>query len=152
MRSNRLTLSLGAAAILLALTAPRSFAQASMHKLYLPVVAAASAEPMDEAVLVQATLDQFDSALALHDIGRLQAAGINPNTAKRWHHFFSDNPRAEVTDSCPASELYISGDTAVWMCTETAKVISEGKPVPFEKMIRFTFTKRDGAWTISDRR
>jgi hypothetical protein len=152
MRLHRLALTLSAAAVLLAVNAPRSFAQASMNKLYSPVGAAIEAQPMEEAVQVQATLNRFDSALALHDIGQLQAEGVNAGSAKRWNHFFKDNPRAEVTDKCPASDLLIAGDTAVWKCTETATVISEGKPLPFEKVIRFTFTKTNGAWTISDRR
>jgi hypothetical protein len=149
MRWNRLILTLSAAAILIIANASRISAQTAREVRYSPAI---SNQPMDEAVKVEATLNRFDSALALRDIDLLQAAGINPVTAKRWHHFFKDNPRAEVTDSCPASQLFISGDSAVWNCTETATVIADGKPLPFSLGIRFTFTKSNGEWMISDRR
>jgi hypothetical protein len=108
--------------------------------------------PGDDAILVQAALSQFDSALALRDMSQLEAAGIQPGRVKGWQKFFKNNPQAKVTDNCPAPSLVILGDTANWDCVETATIISEGKPLPFAHIIRFTFTRKNGGWTISDRR
>ena len=138
-------LALATAAGSYALAAPGPFANASTDSGTAP-------RTVYEADLVQAALSQFDSALALRDIGQLQAAGVQPVSLKRWQRFFKSNPSDSVTDNCPASALVITGDTANWSCTETATVLSEGKPLPFMYVIRFTFTKKNGAWTISDRR
>lgn len=105
-----------------------------------------------EESLVRASLDEFDSALVARDIDRLQAVGIKPSTAKRWQKFFKSNPEAQVTDDCPVWTLIISGDDASWNCRETATIISEGKPVSFEHMIRFIFEKTNGVWMIVDRK
>jgi hypothetical protein len=106
----------------------------------------------EEAEPVQAALNRFDYALAMHDVGMLQAAGVKRSTAKLWQRFFSDNPRATVTDRCPASELSISYDTGYWTCTETVTIISEGKPKAFEHIIHFTFARKRGTWLVADRR
>ncbi len=140
-----------AAAGLLAMAAPPSWPQTA--KLVSSVADSSAARPaVGEAALVQAKLDQFDSALATHDIGQLQAAGVKPVSAKRWQKFFKENPAAQVTDRCPAWALAISGDAATWDCTEKATIVSEGKPLSFEHLIRYTFSKRDGVWTITDRK
>ena len=47
---------------------------------------------------VKAALSQFDYALAMHDVGMLQVAGVNTASAKLWGRFFSENPLATVTD------------------------------------------------------
>jgi hypothetical protein len=132
---------------------PGAFAQKTAFS-FAASVAPASAElqPMEEAATVQATLNQFDSAVASHDVEQLQAVGIKPGSARGWQKFFKSNPEATVTDNCPASTLVILSDTAVWSCTETVTVISEGKLVPFALGVRFTFAKRNGVWTIADRR
>jgi hypothetical protein len=136
-----------------AVATPGAFAQKTAYN-FAPSVVPASAEwqPMEEAATVQATLNQFDSAVASRDLAQLQAVGIKPGSAKNWQKFFKSNPEATVTDDCPASTLTILNDTAVWSCTETVTVISEGKPVPFALGVRFTFAKRNGVWTIADRR
>lgn len=112
----------------------------------------ASSRPDDQATLVSAALNRFDSALVSRDLVELQATGIKAGDAKRWHTFFKNNPAASVTDSCPSSALFLSGDTAVWSCTEMATVLSEGKPLTHVQVIRFTFARRNGEWKISDRR
>jgi hypothetical protein len=153
MRSRRLLSVLAAAAGIIAITPHSASAQASRQDL-IPVLSAAS-DPnqfQQAAAPVQEALNQFDSGLATHDIGLLQAAGIKPSHARGWQKFFKDNPDASVTDDCPSSSLMIAGDTANWYCTETATIISERKPVTFTKVIRFTFTRTSGGWTISDRR
>jgi hypothetical protein len=108
-------------------------------------------EPADEAAQVQVAMDRFDSAIAAHDIARMQAIGVSTRDAKRWQSFFR-NPGATVSDNCPASALVVSGDSASWVCTETATVINEGKPSPYAWVVHFTFVKRDGTWMIADRR
>jgi hypothetical protein len=149
MRFFRFYLVLISAAGLVAGAASGSMAQRAVYTA-APVTAAW--QPTEQAETVQAALYQFDSAVASHDVAQLQAAGIKPGSARGWQKFFKNNPEATVTDDCPASELMMLNDTAVWNCTETVTVISEGKPVPFALGIRFTFARRNGAWTIADRR
>ena len=142
-KSFGLILALVSAAGLLAMAAPNAFAQASGYTVkLLSASESATYQLAEEAVPVRSALNQFDSALAMHDVEKLQAVGIKRVSAKGWQKFFKDNPRATVTDYCPVSELFISDDTANWTCTETATVISEGKPRPFVHVIRFTFAKR----------
>ncbi|HEU5457425.1 MAG TPA: hypothetical protein VFU68_02285 [Terracidiphilus sp.] len=106
----------------------------------------------DRILSVRAVLDQFDTALARHDIDMLQATGVNRQNARRWRSFFRNNPQATITDDCPVSALYIAGDSAHWACTETATIISEGQPRAFVHTIRFTFARNNGMWLVADRR
>jgi hypothetical protein len=129
--------------------APSGLAQKAVYPAAAPMSAAW--QPTEQAATVQDALFQFDAAVASHDVALLQAAGIKPGSARGWQKFFKNNPDATVTDDCPASGLAMYNDTAVWNCTETVTVISEGKPVPFALGIRFTFARRNGAWTIADR-
>lgn len=105
-----------------------------------------------EALPLEAAMDRFNYALANHDVGMLQAAGVKNSSAKLWQRFFSENPLATVSDRCPVSELMISYDTGYWTCTETVTIISEGKPKPFLHVIHFTFAKKRGVWLVADRR
>jgi len=118
----------------------------------LPASESTTYQLAEEIGSVQATLEAFDSALAAHDVERLQAVGIKKVSAKGWQKFFKENPQATVTDRCSLSELFISGDTASWTCTETATIIYEAKPRAFDHVIRFTFAKTNGTWMIADRR
>ena len=153
MRSLRFLPAFIAAIAIFAAVAPFAGAQENRLTMLLPAPSPSpSHHASDEAGTVQATLNQFDSALATHDVSLLQAVGIQPSRAKGWQKFFRNNPDASVTDDCPANSLYITGDTASWDCVETATVTSEGKPVSFTKLIRFTFVRTSGVWTISDRR
>ena len=153
MRCNGLLLALLGAICWLTTAAPGAFAQNARDNAATPDGPAPAAErALEEAALVRMTLDQFDSALASHDVGQLQAAGVKPASAKGWQRFFKSNPGARVKDNCPAYALYISGNTAYWACTETATIVSDGEPLVFTHLIRFTFTRKNGAWTISDRR
>lgn len=101
---------------------------------------------------VKAALSQFDYALAMHDTGMLQVAGVNRESAKLWDKFFSENPLATVTDNCPASELFVAEDKAIWTCTETVTIISAGRPRAFDHVIQFTFGRDHGIWKVADRR
>lgn len=153
MKSFQLVLAVVAAVGPLAMGPHNVFAQTLTYSA-TPLVAAAApvCQSVDEAAQVQAALSQFDSALASRDIQQLQAAGIKPESAKGWQKFFKNNPGAKVTDKCPAGALGISGDTAIWSCTETATLISEGKPLAYAQPVRFMFARKDGVWSISDRR
>jgi hypothetical protein len=111
----------------------------------------AACEVVAEATRVQEALDRFDSALAAHDVDQLQAAGVEPVSAKGWQRFFRSNPEAQVTDSCPVTSLFIGGDRAMWNCMETSTISSSGKPMQYARLIQFTFTKKNGEWVISDR-
>lgn len=105
-----------------------------------------------EALPLQAVMNRFNYALANHDVGMLQAAGVKQSSAKLWQRFFSENPQATVADRCPVSELLVSYDTGYWTCTETVTIISEGKPKAFLHIIHFTFAKKRGVWLVADRR
>jgi hypothetical protein len=148
MRSFGLLLSLVVAAAV-----PAAFAQNpkdNVNPAEARIVAAC--QVVQEATGVQETLDRFDSGLAAHDIQLLQAAGIEPVSARGWQRFFKSNPDAKVSDNCPVTSLFIAGETALWNCTETSTITSAGKPTQYAHLIQFTFVKRDGAWMISDRK
>jgi len=156
MRYIRVFPVLIAATGILSIALPSAFAQFPMFS-GVSATSAVSAAPapdrsQEEAVSVQAALNQFGNAVASHDVRLLQAAGIKPAPAKGWQRFFKDNPEASISDDCQPSELVISGDTAHWYCTETATIVTERKQVSCSKVIHFTFTKSSGAWVISDRR
>lgn len=101
---------------------------------------------------VNAALSQFNYALAMHDVGMLQVAGVSNASAKLWDRFFSENPLATVEDDCPLSELFISEDTATWTCTEMVTIISAGKRRAFYHVIRFRFGRKSGMWKVAERR
>ncbi len=153
MRSSTAFFALVVTAGAFAVTAPDALAQAAKDNAASAAARmTAACQVIAEATLVQETLDRFDSALAAHDVDQLQAAGIEPASAKGWQRFFKSNPDAKVTDNCPVTDLFIGGDTAVWNCTETSTITSAGKPVQYAHLIRFTFTKKNGEWMISDRK
>lgn len=153
MKSARLFLVILSEACLLAMAVPNALAQTPRYAANSFTASdSVSYQPTQKVTPVQAVLNQFDDALATHDIGKLQAAGVKSASAKLWQKFFRDNPRATVTDNCPASELFLSDDTASWTCTETATIISNGKPRSFVHVIRFTFARNNGTWLIADRR
>ncbi len=153
MKSFRLIFALAAAAGTLAATAPVAFAQTAQdEENSASARVMAACQVVQEATLVQEALDRFDTALASRDMQQLQAAGIEPVSAKGWQRFFKSNPNATVADSCPVTGLYIAGDRALWNCVETSTISSAGKPQQYAHLIQFTFTKKDGSWTISDRR
>lgn len=152
MKTLRFTLSLAAAALLFLISAPGAWCQGPESNNQQPIAISPACQLVNEALQVQDALNRFDTALASHDVQQLLAAGIEPSSAKGWQRFFKDNPRATVTDRCSGSDLAISGDTANWSCTETSTIESEGKPVQYAHNIRFTFTRKNGEWTISDRR
>jgi len=160
MKSTRLLFAFVAAAGMFATATPSSQGQfdraCASGSDARPDATAAGAVPAprtgDDASMVQVALERFDSALALRDVMQLQAAGVKPGDARRWQSFFRHNPQASVTDSCPATALYISGDTANWVCVERATILSEGKPFTHAQSIRFTFTRVSGGWLVSERR
>lgn len=153
MRSLGWNVALVLAAGLAAMAPAKAFSQTPAYgESLLPASEPVTIQPTEEATTVQAALREFDSALAAHDVVKMQAVGIKRVTAKGWQKFFKDNPRATVTDRCLNSDLYIADSTASWTCTETATIISEGKPRAFVNVIRFTFSKTNGRWMIADRR
>jgi hypothetical protein len=153
MKSVGLFFGLIAIAGSFAVAAPAALAQGpSDNQAPAAVRITAACQLVEEATLVQEALDRFDSALATHDVQLLQAAGIEPGSARGWQRFFKSNPEARVTDRCPVTDLFIAGDTANWSCTETSTINSDGKPLQYARVIRFTFTKKNSEWMISDRR
>jgi hypothetical protein len=154
MQSARLILALVSGVGLLAMGTPNAVCQSAAYDASaLSAPESAAYQLGGEARPVQAVLRRFDYALEMHDVGLLQAAGVNRATAKLWQRFFSENPHATVTDRCPVSDLYVSDNTASWTCIETATIISEGKPKSFDHVIRFMFAKNGaGVWMVADRR
>jgi hypothetical protein len=152
-RFSGMLLILVSAAGLLLLAVPNGLAQSSVGgESWLSTSESTTYHPTAEAFLVRATLDQFDSALAVHDVEGLQAVGVKRVSAKGWRRFFRNNPNATVTDECPVSELSISAGVASWTCTETVTILSEGRPKSFPHTIHFTFAKHNGVWMVADRR
>lgn len=153
MKSLRFLLSLVAVAGMLAIAAPSVWSQGPENNNdHQAIVIPPACQLVNDALQVQDALNRFDSALASRDVQQLLASGIEPASVKGWQRFFKDNPRATVTDSCSGSDLSISGNIANWSCKETSIILSDGKPVQFAHNIRFTFTRKNGEWTISDRR
>lgn len=142
-----------AAVGLFGMATANSFAQSPVGgESWLSTSDSAAYHATADATSVRATLDQFDSALALHDVAMLQAVGVKRGSAKGWQRFFKDNPEATVTDDCPASDLFISDGVANWTCIEKVTILSDGRPRAFLHTIRFTFAKRGGTWLVAKRR
>jgi serine/threonine-protein kinase len=128
--------------------------EAKYEKPAAPAASAPALKAVDESAQVQAVLNEFKSAWNAHSLPRLQAVwtGMQPPQAKALQNFFKDVPSARVDDNCPAAALSITGDTARWGCTEITTIASSGKQQSTSHGINFTFTRRSGGWTISDRR
>jgi eukaryotic-like serine/threonine-protein kinase len=109
---------------------------------------------VDDTALLREAVNNFKSAYNAHDMARMQAAwiGLRPQQAKGFQSFFKENPGASVRDDCAPSSLSVAGETAEWTCTETTTIIVNGKPQPNSRPIRFSFVKKNGAWSISDRK
>ncbi len=153
MKSFRFFLALVTATGVLAIAASPAGAQGPENNNDpQAVVTLPACQLVNDALQVQDALNRFDTALASRDVQQLLASGIEPASVKGWQRFFKDNPRATVTDRCSGTDLSISGNTANWSCTETSTIESEGKPVQYAHNIRFIFTRKNGEWTISDRR
>jgi hypothetical protein len=106
-------------------------------------------QPVDQTALLQAVINNFNAALAAHDVGRMRSewAGMTPQVEKKWQSFFKSLPKARVSESCPAGALNVSGDSATWSCTITTLI--PGAPAQ-PQGIRFTLAKRNDAWVITD--
>jgi hypothetical protein len=157
MKPFRFLHTLAAAAAVLAIAAPSAFSQGpennpANNKDQQAAITLPACQLVNDALQVQDALNRFDTALASRDVQQLLASGIEPQSVKGWQRFFKDNPRATVTDRCSGDDLSISGNTANWSCTETSIIVSEGKPVQYAHNIKFTFTRKNGEWMISDRR
>ena len=154
MKSFRFLLSHVAIAGMLAVSVPAAWSQGpeNTNDQQQAIAIPPACQLVNEALRVQEAINRFDTALASRDVQQLLASGIEPSSVRGWQRFFRDNPRATVTDRCSGDDLSISGDTANWSCKETSTIVSEGKPVQYAHDIRFTFTRKNGEWTISDRR
>jgi hypothetical protein len=161
MKSVRFFLALMATAATLAVTftlaVPSAQAQgpentAGNSSEQQAIVIPPSCQLVNEALQVQDAINRFNNALASRDTQQLLASGIEPASVKGWQRFFRDNPRATVTDRCSGNDLSIAGDTANWSCSEMSTIVSDGRPVQYAHNIRFTFTRKNGSWSISDRR
>ncbi|MGB6688123.1 MAG: protein kinase [Terracidiphilus sp.] len=115
-----------------------------------PAPAAPAAPAVDDSVLIRAVVNNFNSALSAHNVGGMQASwpGMRPQDAKKWQGLFKNTPGIKVVDSCPASALNISGETATWGCSVNL-TIPGNSPLP-PQGIRFSLTKKNGTWAIED--
>jgi eukaryotic-like serine/threonine-protein kinase len=102
--------------------------------------------PVDESVPIRALVESFNSALSARNVNGMVAAFPGMRDAKKWQDVFKGG--IKVTDSCPASALTISGDSATWGCSVSFTVPGSSPQAP--KRIRFTLAKRNGSWTITD--
>jgi serine/threonine-protein kinase len=119
-----------------------------------PTASAPAPRPVDESAGVVNALNEFKAAWNAHNLARLQAVwtGLQPKQAKDLQNFFKDFPAARVDDNCPASALSINGDTARWGCTEITTIVVSGKQQSSPHAMQFTFVRKNGAWSIADRR
>jgi tetratricopeptide (TPR) repeat protein/predicted Ser/Thr protein kinase len=110
-------------------------------------------QAVDQSVLIQQAINNFDAAYNAHDVGRMQASwtGMKPAQAKAFQGFFKDQPSSHVADNCSAGALTISGDSASWTCSETSTFVSGGRTQSHAQDIRFTFARRGGNWSIVGR-
>jgi hypothetical protein len=113
-------------------------------------VPAAPAPVADDSALIRAVVNNFNSALSAHNVGGMQTAwpGMKSQDAKKWQSLFKNTPNIKVLDNCPSSALTISGDTATWGCSVNL-TIPGSSPLP-PQGIRFTLSKKNGAWMIDD--
>jgi tetratricopeptide (TPR) repeat protein len=105
---------------------------------------------VDETPAIKSALNAFTSALGSHNVDGMHAAwGSMPaGQEKSYRELFKNAPKVSMTDECPASGLSVSGDSATWSCTETVQ--NPGQRTQTVRY-RFTFSKRGGSWTISNR-
>ena len=115
-----------------------------------PAPAAPAAPAVDDSALIRAVVNNFNSALSAHNVGGMQAAwpGMKSQDAKKWQNLFKNTPGIKVSDNCPSSALNISGDTATWGCSVNLTIPGNSPPPP--QGIRFTLSKKNGAWVIED--
>jgi len=118
-----------------------------------PAAAPKPVATVNEPALVEAALNSFKSAYNAHDMGRMRAVwtGMSKSQAHGLDNFFKGNPGAKVQDDCPASSLSISGDSAQWPCKETTTLIVSGRTISSSHPITFSFSKKNGTWSISAR-
>jgi hypothetical protein len=116
-------------------------------------VTSTNSQPVDDSAGIRQAIATFEAAYNAHDVGRMQAiwTGMKPAQAKTFAGFFKDNPATSVTDSCPPSNLNISGDSATWTCSETNTFKVNGKMTPNNITIHFVFARHNGNWSIVGR-
>ncbi len=107
---------------------------------------------VDEKATIAAVMANFNAALQVHNVARMQMiwTGMSAKQGKDFQGLFKNYPEAAISDNCSPSSLTISGDTASWTCTETTQIIP--KSAPHIQMIQVTLSKRNGSWTITERR
>ena len=120
------------------------------------VVAAPAPAPAapDDAALVSAAVEKFNSALAARNVAAMKALwpSMNSSQEKGFQNFFKSNRDARISDACSPSSLTISGSSADWVCNETTTIVVNGSPKKYEHSIRFAFRKSGDDWIVADRR
>ena len=107
-------------------------------------------QTVDERALVQAVVNNFDSALSAHNVSGMQAAwpSMPQQDAKMWANLFKNVPNAKLSQACSPDGLVVSGETASWSCSLTT-VVPGGPRVP-PHSFRFAFAKKNGNWVVTD--
>lgn len=118
------------------------------------VPAAKAPEPVDESGALLAEIRRFQTAYNAHDLAGMQAVwtSLKAQQVLGLASFFRGNPGARIADQCGIPDLSISGDSATWTCAETTTLLAGGKPMNHTQNIRYAFIRRNGNWTIQDRR
>ncbi|HEU4982220.1 MAG TPA: protein kinase [Acidobacteriaceae bacterium] len=119
-----------------------------------PAAAAPAPTPtVDEPALIRQVLNSFQAAYNAHDMGRMRGVwtGMSKSQAKGLENFFKSYPGSKVQDACSVSALSVSGDSAQWACKETTTLKVSGREISSAHDIRFSFVKKNGAWSISER-
>jgi len=116
-----------------------------------PTPAPTPAPTVDEGALLRTVMSNFEAAYNAHDVARMQAiwTGMSSQDARKYEGFFKSFPSVTIKEDCPSSSLNIEGNSAEWSCTEMTLI--KGNSTQSQKM-RFSFSKRNGEWTIATRR
>ncbi|MGB7191510.1 MAG: PEGA domain-containing protein, partial [Acidobacteriaceae bacterium] len=118
-----------------------------------PAAVTKAAPVIDEPALIQQALNNFKGAYNAHDMARMRGVwtGMSKSQAHGLENFFKGNSGAKVEDDCPASSLSVTGDSAQWACKETTTLVVSGRQLSSAHDIRFSFVKKNGSWSISER-
>jgi hypothetical protein len=106
-------------------------------------------QPSDQS-LVQTVVSNFNASLGAHDVAGMHNMwpAMPAKDLKKWQDLFKSYSKAKFTQSCPASALTITGDTASWFCAFTT--VFPGSAPQVQNGLKFTLAKKNGNWFVTD--
>jgi serine/threonine-protein kinase len=106
----------------------------------------------DDGELIRDVVFKFNSALHSHDLPEMQKLwpSMSAGQARSFQKLFKETPDISISDACASASLTMSGDSANLICTETS--LTDKKDQPRPHAIQIVLAKKNGSWSISDRR